>query len=246
MEEIKRSDGRQYNELRPLSVTRSFIKHAQGSVLIEAGDSKLICTAMVEEKVPHFLRGQNKGWITAEYEMLPASTDRRKGRDRNRGKIDGRTVEIQRLIGRSLRSVVDLEKLGERTVWIDCDVIQADGGTRTAAITGAFIALYDAMVNLYDKKIIKELPITQFVAAISVGLYQGQVIADLCYEEDFGAQVDMNLVMTEKGDLIEIQGTGEERPFTSQELAALLKVGEESIKKIIAFQKQTLLKAEQV
>ncbi len=240
MEEITRIDGRKQDEIRPMTITRPFIKHAQGSVLIESGNTKLICTAMVEEKVPPFLRGQNKGWITAEYEMLPASTQTRKGRDRNRGKIDGRTVEIQRLIGRSLRSVVDLEKLGERTVWIDCDVIQADGGTRTAAITGAFIALYDAMIDLYKREIIKEFPIRQFVAAISVGVYQNQVIADLCYEEDFMAAVDMNLVMTENGEMIEIQGTGEERPFTSQELQGLLKVGEESIQKIIAFQKETL------
>ena len=244
MEEITRIDGRKQNEIRPMKITRPFIKHAHGSVLIESGNTKLICTAMVEEKVPHFLRGQNKGWITAEYEMLPASTHIRKGRDRNRGKIDGRTVEIQRLIGRSLRSVVDLEKLGERTIWIDCDVIQADGGTRTAAITGAFIALYDAMMDLYKKEIIKELPIIQFVAAISVGVYQNQVITDLCYEEDFRAEVDMNLVMTEKGELIEIQGTGEERPFTIDELQKLLKVGEESIQEIIAFQKETLLETE--
>ncbi len=241
MEEIARIDGRKHDEIRAMTITRPFIKHAQGSVLIESGNTKLICTAMVEEKVPFFLRGQNKGWITAEYEMLPASTQTRKGRDRNRGKIDGRTVEIQRLIGRSLRSVVDLEKLGERTIWIDCDVIQADGGTRTAAITGAFIALYDAVVDLYDQKMINEFPITQFVAAISVGVYQDQVISDLCYEEDFRAEVDMNLVMTEKGELIEIQGTGEERPFSSEELSLLLKVGQESIEKIIAFQKETLL-----
>lgn len=244
MEKIIRIDGRKNKEIRPIKITRSFIKHAQGSVLIESGNTKLICTAMVEEKVPHFLRGQNKGWITAEYEMLPASTQTRKGRDRNRGKIDGRTVEIQRLIGRSLRSVVDLEKLGERTVWIDCDVIQADGGTRTAAITGAFIALYDAMTDLYHREIIKEVPITQFVGAISVGIHQNQVITDLCYEEDFLADVDMNIVMTEKGEFIEIQGTGEERPFTNEELQLILKVGQESIQKIIAFQKETLQETE--
>jgi ribonuclease PH len=196
---------------------------------------------MVEDKVPPFLKGQKKGWITAEYDMLPASTNTRKSRDRNRGKIDGRTMEIQRLIGRSLRSIVDLEQLGERTIWIDCDVIQADGGTRTAAITGSFMALYEAMHKLKEQGIIEEIPIMQFVAATSVGIYQDQIIVDLCYEEDAAADVDMNLVMTENGEMIEIQGTGEERPFKKDELQKLLEVGEMNILKIIEFQKKTLI-----
>jgi ribonuclease PH len=239
---MERNDGRKADEMRPIRVTRNFIRHAQGSVLIETGNTKVICTAMVEDKVPPFLKGQKKGWITAEYDMLPASTNTRKSRDRNRGKIDGRTMEIQRLIGRSLRSIVDLEQLGERTIWIDCDVIQADGGTRTAAITGSFMALYEAMHKLKEQGIIEEIPITQFVAATSVGIYQDQVIVDLCYEEDAAADVDMNLVMTENGEMIEIQGTGEERPFKKDELQKLLEVGEMSILKIIEFQKKTLIK----
>lgn len=239
---MERNDGRKADEMRPIRVTRNFIRHAQGSVLIETGNTKVICTAMVEDKVPPFLKGQKKGWITAEYDMLPASTNTRKSRDRNRGKIDGRTMEIQRLIGRSLRSIVDLERLGERTIWIDCDVIQADGGTRTAAITGSFMALYEAMHKLKEQGIIEEIPIMQFVAATSVGIYQDQVIVDLCYEEDAAADVDMNLVMTENGEMIEIQGTGEERPFKKDELQKLLEVGEMSILKIIEFQKKTLIK----
>ncbi|MBC3889338.1 ribonuclease PH [Acetobacterium paludosum] len=236
-----RIDGRKKNELRPMAVTRNYIKHAQGSVLIEVGDTKVICTAMIEEKVPPFLKGHKQGWVTAEYEMLPGSTNTRKSRDRNRGKIDGRTMEIQRLIGRSLRSVIDLSKLGERTLWIDCDVIQADGGTRTAAITGSFVALHDALSNMVNKGMVKEMPITNFVAATSVGIHQGEPLVDLCYEEDSNAEVDMNMVMTEKGEIIEIQGTGEERPFSKQELEKMLALGEESIKKIIDFQKETLL-----
>ncbi|HEY5557401.1 ribonuclease PH [Acetobacterium sp.] len=238
--DYKRIDGRRKDELRPIKVTRNFIKHAQGSVLVEVGDTKVICTVMIEEKVPYFLKGQKQGWITAEYEMLPGSTNTRKSRDRNRGKIDGRTMEIQRLIGRSLRSIVDLKKLGERTLWVDCDVIQADGGTRTAAITGAFMALHDALSGLVAQGVIKELPITNFVAATSVGIHQGEVIIDLCYEEDSNAEVDMNMVMTIDGEIIEIQGTGEERPFKKEELQKLLALGEEGIKELIAFQKKEL------
>lgn len=242
IEEITlRCDGRKENELRKMVATRNFIKHAHGSVLIEVGHTKVICTAMIEEKVPPFLKGQKQGWITAEYEMLPGSTNTRKSRDRNRGKIDGRTMEIQRLIGRSLRAVIDLKKLGERTIWIDCDVIQADGGTRTASITGAFMALYDALRRLIDEKVIKEMPITGFLAATSVGIHDEKVILDLCYEEDSNAEVDMNIVMTESGEMIEIQGTGEERPFTKDELRELLDLGEYGIQKIIEFQKENLL-----
>ncbi|MGL4606110.1 MAG: ribonuclease PH [Eubacteriaceae bacterium] len=235
-----RVDGRKAEELRPMTVIRNFTKHAQGSVLIEVGHTKVICTAMIEDKVPPFLKGQKQGWITAEYEMLPASTNTRKSRDRNRGKIDGRTMEIQRLIGRSLRSVIDLKKLGERTIWIDCDVIQADGGTRTAAITGSFMALYDALEKSIQEKVITEMPITNFIAATSVGVHNGNVILDLCYEEDSEAEVDMNMVMTDAGEIIEIQGTGEARPFTKDELQKLLALGEAGINELIQFQKKNL------
>lgn len=237
---MNRIDGRTNENLRSVKITRHFTRNAQGSVLIEVGNTKVICTAMVEDKVPPFLRGAKKGWVTAEYEMLPSSTNSRKGRDRNKGKIDGRTVEIQRLIGRSLRSVIDMEKLGERTIWIDCDVIQADGGTRTASITGAFVALYDALTWMMEEEIIEEWPLSGYVAATSIGVNQGEVILDLCYEEDSTAEVDMNIVMTDKGEMIEIQGTGEERPFTKDEFGKLLEVGEEGIYKLISIQKEAL------
>lgn len=237
---MERFDGRKANELRPVKVTRHFTKNAGGSVLIEVGNTKVICTAMAEDKVPPFLRGAKKGWVTAEYEMLPSATETRKSRDRAKGKVDGRTVEIQRLIGRSLRSVMDMEKLGERTIWIDCDVIQADGGTRTASITGAFIALYDAVQALLDEGVIDESPLTGFVAATSMGLWQDEAILDLCYLEDSSAIVDMNIVMTDAGEIVEIQGTGEGRPFTKDEMAKLMILGETGIKQLIAIQKSAL------
>ncbi|MEG1433716.1 ribonuclease PH [Eubacterium sp.] len=237
---IERIDGRLYNEGRPVRVTRHFTKHAQGSVLMEVGETKVICTAMVEEKVPSFMRGEGRGWVTAEYEMLPSSTGSRKSRDRNRGKVDGRTVEIQRLIGRSLRSIVDLKALGERTLWIDCDVIQADGGTRTTSITGAFIALYDALLDLKDQEMITTMPLTGFVAATSVGIWQDHPILDLCYHEDSAAAVDMNVVMTSSGEIIEIQGTGEDRPFTRSEFNDLMALGEQGIQDLIRIQKKAL------
>lgn len=237
---MNRIDGRTNESLRPVKMTRHFTRNAQGSVLIEVGNTKVICTAMVEDKVPPFLRGGKKGWVTAEYEMLPSSTGSRKARDRSKGKTDGRTVEIQRLIGRSLRSVIDMEKLGERTIWIDCDVIQADGGTRTASITGAFVALYDALTWMMEEEIIDEWPLRGYVAATSIGVNQGEVILDLCYEEDSAAEVDMNIVMTDKGEMIEIQGTGEERPFTKEEFGKLLELGEEGIYKLIGIQKEVL------
>lgn len=237
---ITRIDGRAFNQGRPIHITRHFTMHAPGSVLIEVGNTKVICTAMVEEKVPSFLRGEGCGWVTAEYDMLPGSTGTRKSRDRNKGKIDGRTTEIQRLIGRSLRSVVDLKALGERTIWIDCDVIQADGGTRTASITGAFVAMMDAMKDLMDKGLIKTLPITGYVAAISVGIWKNCPVLDLCYHEDSAAMVDMNMVMTDGGEIIEIQGTGEERPFSKAELDTLMALGEAGIQQIIALQKEIL------
>jgi len=236
---LERFDGRKENELREIKIERHFTKHAQGSVLIATGQTRVICTAMIEDKVPPFLRGKQQGWVTAEYGMLPASTDRRKRRDRN-GKTDGRTVEIQRLIGRSLRSIVDLNKLGERTIWIDCDVIQADGGTRTASITGAYVALYDAVKGLMAAGQLTEWPLTGFVASTSVGVYKDTPILDLCYEEDSNAMVDMNLVMTDRGEFIEVQGTGEERPFTQNEFNQLLTLGQDGINQLIDIQKEAL------
>lgn len=238
-----RFDARETDQLRPVKMTKDYIMHPQGSVLIEMGNTKVICTAMIEEKVPPFLKGQGKGWITAEYGMLPASTNTRKIRDSSKGKIDGRSHEIQRLIGRALRSVVDLKKLGERTIWIDCDVIQADGGTRTAAITGSFVALMCAFNKLIAAGILTEAPITDYVAAVSVGVVNGEVVLDLCYEEDSKAAVDMNLVMTGSGKFVEIQGTGEERPFDKDELNQLLSYGEKGIKELLAIQKQIIEEA---
>ncbi|MBF7097257.1 ribonuclease PH [Alkalibacter mobilis] len=234
---MTRIDNRKSDQLRDIKITRDFTMYADGSVLIEAGNTKVICTAMIEEKVPPFLRGQNKGWITAEYNMLPSATHTRKTREMSRGKADGRNVEIQRLIGRALRSVVDLEKLGERTVWIDCDVIQADGGTRTASITGAFIALIDAFSKLKAKNMIDSIPLKTYVAAVSVGISNQEPLLDLCYLEDSNAEVDMNVVMTETGEIIEIQGTGEERPFKKDEFAKLMELAELGIEKLIKIQK---------
>lgn len=235
-----RSDGRAANQLRPMIITRDFIKHAEGSVLIEVGDTKVICTASVEERVPPFMRGEKRGWIAAEYSMLPRSTETRNVREAARGKIGGRTMEIQRLIGRSLRSVVDLEALGERTVWLDCDVIQADGGTRTASITGAFVALVDALYGLVQDKKLSEMPIRDFLAATSVGIVDGQPVLDLSYEEDSTAKVDMNVVLTGSGQYVEVQGTGEDAPFTQQELHTLLHLAENGVNQIIHIQKQVL------
>ena len=227
---MMRIDNREFDELREVKITRNYLLHPFGSVLIEMGNTKVICTAMIEDKIPPFLRGTNSGWITSEYSMLPASTNRRKVRDSTRGRIDGRTQEIQRLIGRSLRSIVDLSKIGERTIWIDCDVIQADGGTRTAAITGGFVAMVDALNKLYEEKLITEFPITNYLAAVSVGIGENGPILDLCYEEDHKALVDMNIVMNDKEEFIEVQGTGEERPFTRSELNDILDLAESGIK----------------
>ena len=235
-----RIDNRQFDELREVKITRNYLLHPFGSVLIEMGNTKVICTAMIDEKVPPFLRGTNKGWITSEYSMLPASTITRKVRDSTRGKIDGRTQEIQRLIGRALRSVVDLSGVGERTIWIDCDVIQADGGTRTAAITGSFVALVDAFYKLYENGQISSIPISSYLAAISVGIGEDGPILDLCYEEDHKALVDMNIVMTDKNEFVEIQGTGEETTFSRRELNELLDLAELGIKNLIQIQKDVL------
>ncbi|MDO4721226.1 MAG: ribonuclease PH [Peptostreptococcaceae bacterium] len=228
------------NELREIRITKDYIKYAEGSVLVEFGDTKVICTASVEEKVPPFLKNTGTGWVSAEYSMLPRSTQQRKIRDAARGKIDGRTHEIQRLIGRALRSVVDMKALGERTVWLDCDVIQADGGTRTASITGAFVALCEALYGLYRKKTVAKFPVSAFVSAVSVGIVDSKEILDLCYEQDSRAQVDMNVVMTDRGEFIEVQGTGEEQPFTKTQLYALLELAEQGNRELMRIQRKVL------
>lgn len=235
-----RFDGRRSDQLRSVTITRNYLKHAEGSVLIEVGDTKVICTASVEEKVPPFMRGQGKGWITAEYSMLPRATETRNIRESSKGKVSGRTMEIQRLIGRALRSVVDLEGLGEKTIWLDCDVIQADGGTRTASITGAFVAMVDAMTKLKDKHNWSKLPIIDYLAATSVGIVNQELVLDLAYAEDSHALVDMNIVMTGKGNFVEVQGTGEESPFTYQDLQGLLELGKTGIEQLIQLQKEAL------
>ena len=234
---MTRIDNRQTNELRPVSVEVDYLIHPEGSVLITVGQTKVICTATIEDKVPGFLRGQGKGWITAEYSMLPRATNSRNRREASAGKIGGRTMEIQRLIGRALRAVVDLEKLGERTLWIDCDVIQADGGTRTASITGAFIAMTMAIGKLE----LTAFPVTDFLAATSVGVSaEHGPILDLNYVEDSSAEVDMNLVMTGAGHFVELQGTGEESTFTRAQLNELLDLGEAGISQLIAMQRDAL------
>ena len=235
-----RSDGRMPDDIRPVKITRAFTKYAEGSVLIEMGETKVICNATVEEKVPSFLRDKGKGWVTAEYGMLPRSTHDRMPREANRGKQGGRTLEIQRLVGRALRAVTDMTALGERTVWIDCDVIQADGGTRTAAITGSFIALADAMTKLKEKQLIKERPLKDYLAAISIGKIGSEIRIDLAYDEDSVADVDMNLVMTGQGHLVEVQGTAEGAPFEKKDLDAFLSMGWIGIQSLIKMQKDLI------
>ncbi|MCI3985113.1 ribonuclease PH [Bacillus vallismortis] len=236
-----RHDGRQHDELRQITFDVDFISHPEGSVLITAGNTKVICNASVEDRVPPFLRGGGKGWITAEYSMLPRATNQRTIRESSKGKVSGRTMEIQRLIGRALRAVVDLEKLGERTIWIDCDVIQADGGTRTASITGAFLAMAIAIGKLLKAGTIKANPITDFLAAISVGIDKEQgILLDLNYEEDSSAEVDMNVIMTGSGRFVELQGTGEEATFSRDDLNGLLGLAEKGIQELIDKQKEVL------
>ncbi len=235
-----RPDGRQNDKLRSMKITRNYIKNAEGSVLIEMGDTKVICTASIEDRVPFFMKDQNRGWITSEYAMLPRSTHTRKNRESSSGKVGGRTHEIQRLIGRTMRSVVDLKALGERTIWIDCDVIQADGGTRTASISGAFVALKDAISFAVDNKMIEGQPIKDYVAAISVGVVGGETLIDLCYEEDSSAEVDMNIVMTGSGKFIEVQGTAETEPFDRGRLNEMIDFAESGIREIISVQKSVL------
>jgi ribonuclease PH len=235
-----RTDGRKPKQLRQLKITPSFIKTADGSVLIEMGDTKVICTAKLEERVPPFLRNSGKGWITAEYAMLPGSSQVRIGRESSRGRIGGRTHEIQRLIGRSLRAIADLKSLGERTIWIDCDVIQADGGTRTASITGAYVALAEAVRGWLDRGIVNVNPIKDSVSAVSIGIIDGKILLDLCYEEDSKADVDMNFVMTGSGKFIEVQGTAESSPFTRKQMERMAEIAQEGIKELLKAQKKII------
>lgn len=235
-----RPSGRAPEQAREIKITRNYTKHAEGSVLIEFGDTKVICTASIDESVPRFLRGQGKGWVTAEYGMLPRSTGSRMSREAARGKQSGRTVEIQRLIGRSLRAAVDLEALGERQISIDCDVIQADGGTRTASITGACVALADALNSLVENGKLKVSPLKQMIGAVSVGIYEGHPVLDLDYPEDSAAETDMNVVMTDKGGFIEVQGTAEGESFNQDEFDAMLKLAKKGIEELFALQQAAL------
>jgi ribonuclease PH len=235
-----RPSGRQPDELREITIVRGYTKHAEGAVLIACGDTRVICTASVDEKVPAFLRGRNQGWLTAEYGMLPRSTGTRIQREAARGRPSGRTQEIQRLIGRALRAVMDLTKLGERTIQIDCDVVQADGGTRTASITGAFVALHDAVNLLVGRNTLAEWPIRDFVAAVSVGVVNDTSVLDLDYAEDSSCDTDMNVVMTANGGLVEVQGTAEGAPFTRNQMSAMLDLAQQGIHKLIAAQKIAL------
>ncbi|MBI2349714.1 MAG: ribonuclease PH [Deltaproteobacteria bacterium] len=237
-----RADGRKERQLRPIVITPGYIKHADGSVLIEVGDTRVICTAKLEDKVPPFLRNSGKGWITAEYGMLPSSSQVRISREASRGKIGGRTHEIQRLIGRSLRAIADLEQLGEKTVWIDCDVIQADGGTRTASITGAYVALVDASRRWIEQGTIRKDPIKDSVTAVSVGIVGGKVLLDLTYEEDSRAEVDMNFVMTGSGKFVEVQGTAESAPFTKSRLDRMAEIAQQGIRELLKIQNKVLTK----
>jgi len=235
-----RPSARRPEELRPVRITRRYTRHAEGSVLVEFGDTRVLCTASVEERVPPFLRDSGRGWVTAEYGMLPRATNTRSEREAARGKQSGRTQEIQRLIGRSLRAVVDLASLGTRTIQVDCDVLQADGGTRTAAITGAFVALHDAVSWLQERKLIVQSPVRDFVAAVSVGIYQGVPVLDLDYAEDSACGTDMNVVMTGAGGFVELQGTAEGEPFSQKELDALVELAARGIGELIAQQKRAL------
>jgi ribonuclease PH len=235
-----RPSGRKPEDLRAVRITRRYTKHAEGSVLIEFGDTKVLCTASVEERVPPFLKDSGRGWVTAEYGMLPRSTNTRTEREAARGKQSGRTQEIQRLIGRALRAVVELSALGPRTVQLDCDVLQADGGTRTAAITGAFVALHDSIFALQQRKLIGQNPIKDFVAAVSVGVYRGTPVLDLDYVEDSACGCDMNVVMTGNGNFVEIQGTAEGEPFARRELDQLVRLAERGIAELIAHQRRAL------
>ena len=237
---MARSDNRQPDELRPIRFTRSFTRHAEGSVLVEFGQTRVLCTASVEERIPRFLHGSHQGWITAEYGMLPRATGERTAREAARGKQGGRTLEIQRLIGRSLRAAVDLKTIGERTITLDCDVLQADGGTRTASITGAFVAAYDAVSVMREKGQLVGDPVRDFVAAVSVGVVDGVPVLDLDYPEDSACDTDMNVVMTGSGGFVEVQGTAEGTPFSRAEMDAMLGLADQGIRTLISLQKQAL------
>ena len=239
-ENALRTDGRTPADLRPVKVTRGYLKFAEGSVLIEMGDTKVICAATVEERVPPFLIGKGKGWMTAEYSMLPRSSQKRIQRESSAGKVGGRTHEIQRLIGRSLRAVTDLSALGERTIYIDCDVLQADGGTRTASITGAYIAVYETLEALVKKGVIKSMPLLDSVAAVSVGIVGNRALLDLNYDEDSTAEVDMNIIMTGSGKFVEVQGTAETEPFSKESLAELISLASKGISELASIQKNSL------
>ena len=237
---MARNDGRDGRALRPVTITRKFIRHAEGSVLVEFGDTRVICTASVEETVPPFLKGKGTGWVTAEYSMLPRATHTRSPREASKGKQSGRTLEIQRLIGRSLRAVTDMAALGERTIYIDCDVIQADGGTRTASITGAYVALADALATLRDRGLLKGIPLKESVAAVSVGIVGGEALLDLNYLEDSSAEVDMNFVMTASDRFVEVQGTAEAEPFTVAQMDAMRSLAVEGIRQLFRIQEEAL------
>jgi ribonuclease PH len=237
---MTRSDGREYDQIRPVRITRNYLKHPEGSSLIEMGDTKVICTATIEDKVPQWRKDSGHGWITAEYSLLPRATGTRTQREAVRGKISGRTSEIMRLIGRSLRSVVDLGMLGDRTITIDCDVIQADGGTRSASITGAFVALVDALSKLKEDGIITGRPVKSYLAAVSCGIIDGSEMLDLAYDEDYRAQMDLNIVMTSTGELVEIQGTAEGNPFSKKQLFRLIDMAQAGISELIGYQKEAL------
>ena len=236
-----RPSNRAPNEMRPVRITRNFTKHAEGSVLVEFGDTRVLCNATVEERIPGFLRGKGEGWVTAEYGMLPRSTNSRMVREAARGKQGGRTLEIQRLIGRSLRAVMDMKLLGERSITLDCDVIQADGGTRTASITGGFVALSDAVQTLLDDKVLEQNPLIGRVASVSVGIFEGTPVLDLDYPEDCNAETDMNVVMSDAGDFIEVQGTAEGHPFSQDELNAMLALASKGITELLACQQAALV-----
>jgi ribonuclease PH len=237
---MPRSNGRSFNQIREIKVTKNYIIHPHGSVLFQMGGTRVLCSASIDNKVPSFLRDKGQGWVTAEYSMLPSSTNTRTSREASKGKLSGRTQEIQRLIGRSLRSIVDLDKLGERTVWIDCDVIQADGGTRCASITGAFIALILAMKKLKKNGVIDKIPVRDYVAAISVGIVSGKNLLDLDYSEDSEADVDLNIIKTGSGGFVEIQGTAEREPFTDKQMKEMLALGNKGINQLIAIQKKMI------
>ena len=237
---MSRSDGRRWDQIRPTTIISSYQKFAEGSALIQMGSTKVICAASLEERVPPFLRGQGQGWVTAEYDMLPRATTSRTGRSRDTGRPSGRSQEIQRLIGRSLRAVTDLEALGERTVQIDCDVLEADGGTRTAAITGAYVALYQAMKMLVRHKVLPKLPLRSAVAAISVGILKDDLLLDLCYEEDFQAEVDFNLVLTDRGELVELQGATEATPFSRQRVAQIMALAARGMEPLFRVQAEAI------